>query len=110
MWIETEDILEEVEDTTVSAVYDSIETNLWQAEGYFAKGAASVAMECLRSAWQEYLRFRDVLVVYGGTEAEELGTKLVRTLVARAGDSAETLALGSNPGATHVWQELAAAA
>jgi hypothetical protein len=94
------------DDTTVGSVYESIETNLWLAEAYFARGSEGIGVECLRGAWMEYVRFRDILWVYSG---EELGERLVRALVTRAGDAAAALALGSDPGADRLRTALAAA-
>ena len=102
----------DLEDTTVGDIYESIETNLWLSDGYFAEGASGLAMECLRSAWSEYVRFRDILRVYEACEsgaANSLGERLVRALTARAGDSAADLALGDTPDGRPVWESLAAA-
>jgi hypothetical protein len=103
---------EELEETTVGSVYESIETNLWLAEGYFSRGASGLAIECLRSAWCEYVRFRDVLCVYECSDSasvDQLGERLVRTLVNRAGDSAASLALGTAPESRPLWDALVAA-
>lgn len=100
---------EEYEDTTVSAVIDSIETNLWQAEGYFRSGSEGVGVECLRAAWLEYVRFRDVLKVYLGAEADSLGDRLVSALVSKAGDAAATLALGADTESERIRRALLAA-
>ncbi len=108
IWIDA-DAADELEDSTVGSVYESIETNLWQADGYLAQGATGLATECLRAAWLEYVRFRDILVVYGGIYGEDLGGKLVRALVERAGDSAASLALGTEPKGRLVWDALIAA-
>lgn len=94
----------ELEDSTVGDLQESIETNLWLAEGYFLQGASGLGVECLRSAWLEYVRFRDVLGVYGGTD---LGKRLVEALVFRAGDDAAALAFGGEAAST--WRETVAA-
>src|SRR5690348_9086447 len=65
------DRIEDVEDVTVGSVYESIETNLWLAEAYFRNGHEGLAIECLREAWMEYVRFRDVLMAY--SSSGELG-------------------------------------
>lgn len=88
------DRIEDFEDVTVGSVYESIETNLWLAEAYFRNGHEGLAIECLREAWMEYVRFRDVLMAYSGSG--ELGERLVRSLVEKAGDAAATLALGED--------------
>ena len=100
---------EDIEDTTVGSVCESIETNLGLAEGYFAQDAAGLATECLRSAWLEYVRFRDILHVYDSSGVAALGERLVRSLVERAGDSAAALALGADPESRPVWDSLRAA-
>jgi hypothetical protein len=91
----TDRTVDETEDMTVGILYDSIETNLWLADAYFLRGAKGLAIECLRSAWLEYVRFRDVLRVYAG---DDLGDRLLRTLVSKAGDEAAALALGPEAG------------
>jgi hypothetical protein len=68
----------------VSALHDSIETNLWQAEAYARHGEHGVARECLRTAWNEYMRFADVLQAYTG--GKSLRDRLVEALV-RSGDA-----------------------
>lgn len=83
-------------ETTVGAVCESIETRMWLADAYFLRGAEGLAVECLREAWLEYVRFRDILNVY--TQGEALGSRLVRAL-SRAGDSLASLALGAAPAA-----------
>ena len=108
-WDLTVEMPEAIEDTTVGAVYESIETNLWQADGYFTQGATGLAIECLRSAWSEYVRFCDILRVYGGSGTEQLGSRLVRVLVERVGDSAAEIALGADPNGRPVWEALMAA-
>jgi hypothetical protein len=95
------------EDTTVGSVYESIETNLWMAEAYFRRGSRGLGVECLRGAWMEYVRFRDILRVYAG---DELGERLVKALVNRAGDAAAALALGNQPEADRLRRALSAAA
>lgn len=110
--LELDEETEETEETTVGSVYESIETNLWQAEGYFSRGAAGLAIECLRSAWCEYVRFRDILCVYecnDSASVDLLGERLVRALVNRAGDSAASLALGTAPESRPLWESLIAA-
>ena len=98
---------EAAEETTVGDVYESIETNIWQAEGYFMQGANGLAIECLRSAWSEYIRFRDILAVYDS--GPTLGERLIQALVARAGDSAAALALCPSPESRPAWESLQAA-
>jgi hypothetical protein len=98
--------METLEDTTVGCVCESIETNLWQAEAYFSRGERGIAVECLREAWMEYVRFSEILKVYDG---EALGRQLVQALVERAGDAAEQLALGPEPEAESLRMALAAA-
>lgn len=100
---------DELEETTVGSVYESIETNLWQADGYFAQGASGLAIECLRSAWSEYVRFRDIIYVYDSAAGGGLGDRLVRALVGRAGASSAALALGDVPESRPVWESLIAA-
>jgi hypothetical protein len=108
-WDEEMEMEEDIEETTVGSVYESIETNLWLADSYFSRGAAGLAIECLRSAWCEYVRFRDILRVYDSSSVDQLGERLVRTLVDRAGDSAASLALGATPESRPLWESLAAA-
>jgi len=98
---------EESGETTVSAVCESIETRLWLADAYFLRGAEGLAIECLREAWLEYVRFRDVLNVYAGSD--DLGGRLVRALVSRAGESVGSLALGAEVEAETLHQALASA-
>jgi hypothetical protein len=109
IWDEAAELDDELEETTVGSVYESIETNLWLAEGYFARGASGLAIECLRSAWCEYVRFRDILLVYDSSSVDHLGERLVRALVNRAGDSAASLALGTAPESRPLWDALVAA-
>jgi hypothetical protein len=103
---ETE-VMEDIEDMTVGSVYESIETNMWLAEAYFKKGSEGLGIECLRAAWWEYVRFRDVLHVYSG---DELGKRLVETLVDRAGDAALMMAFGEGKESASLRQALASAA
>ncbi len=70
---------EDMAETTVGAVCESIETNLWLARGYERRGLAGLAADCLRSAWHEYVRFSDVLRVYTGSDA--LRDRLVADMV-----------------------------
>ncbi|MCC6728552.1 MAG: hypothetical protein IT208_04360 [Chthonomonadales bacterium] len=84
-------------DMTIGMLHESIETNLWLADAYFLRGAAGLAVECLRDAWLEYVRFREVLRVYEGSDA--LGERLRVALVSRAGDAAAELALLADGGA-----------
>jgi hypothetical protein len=108
-WDEAVETEEYLEDTTVGSIYESIETNLWQADGYFAQGASGLAVECLRSAWSEYVRFRDILAVYDSTVVADLGQRLIRALIDRAGDSAAALALGDMTETQSAWKSLLAA-
>lgn len=87
-----DEMLDEEEDMTVGAVCESIETNLWLADAYFLRGAEGLAVECLRTAWLEYVRFHEILNVYAGREA--LGERLVQALVTKAGGAVASLALG----------------
>jgi hypothetical protein len=102
--IEHEDDLP-TDDTTVGSVYESIETNLWLAEAYFARKSDAIGVECLKGAWQEYVRFRDLLGEYSG---EELETRLIQSLVKRAGPMAAELALGTDPASENLRKALAA--
>ena len=98
--------VDEQEEGTVGVVCESIETNLWLAEGYFHRGMEGLAIECLRSAWMEYVRFSEVLRVYSG---DDLGRRLIRALVDRAGDAALGMAIGPEPEADHLRRALLAA-
>lgn len=69
----------EMEECTLGAVYESIETNLWLAEAYCQRDAEGLAVECLRAAWMEFLRFRDILCVYDGSES--LGQRVMEALM-----------------------------
>ena len=71
------------EDTTVGDVHESIETNMWLADAYFAQGAEGLARECLRAAWLEYLRFNEILAAY---TCSQLGTRLRKLMVERCDD------------------------
>jgi|SRR5689334_7348528 hypothetical protein len=77
------DEMGDYEDTTVGDVRESIETNMWLAEAYFAQGADGLARECLRAAWLEHLRFHEILSVYAGPS---LGDKLRNLMVERCDD------------------------
>ena len=59
---------DETTESTVGAVCESIETNLWLAQGYARRDLAGLASDCLRSAWHEYIRFGDVLTAYTGSQ------------------------------------------
>ncbi len=88
------------EDDCVSTLHDSIETNLWLAEGYAWKGDHDLACECLRSAWHEYVRFGEILRAYTG--GDSLRDRLVAALV-RSGDEA-LAGLALNPdGQPPIW-------
>jgi hypothetical protein len=78
-----QDAFDEYEDTTVADIHESIETNMWLAEAYFAKGADGLAREGLRAAWNEHIRFREILAVYSGLA---LGDKLREMMVFRCVD------------------------
>ncbi len=80
-----EESVEMEEDCTLGAVYESIETNLWLAEAYGQRGAEGLAVECLRAAWMEYLRFRDILFVYDGSES--LGQRVMDALMKLSNES-----------------------
>jgi hypothetical protein len=71
------------EDTTVGDIRESIETNMWLAEAYFARGAEGLARECLRAAWMEHVRFSEIIKVYAGSG---LGDKLRSLMVERCDD------------------------
>jgi hypothetical protein len=85
MELNCEEIVEMEEDCTLGAVYESIETNLWLADAYFQRGAEGLAVECLRAAWMEYLRFRDILCVYDGSES--LGQRVMTALMNQSKES-----------------------
>ncbi len=70
---------EDMAETTVGVVCESVETNLWLARGYERRGLVGLAADCLRSAWHEYVRFGDVLRVYTGSDA--LRDRLIAELV-----------------------------
>lgn len=70
------------EETTVSTIYESIETNLWQSAAYARQGCEGLSLECLRAAWLEFVRFSDVLRVYAGSET--LRQQLIQALAAHA--------------------------
>ena len=71
------------EDTTVGDIRESIETNMWLAEAYFARGAEGLARECLRAAWAEHVRFSRFVEVYAGAG---LGDKLRSMMVEKCDD------------------------
>lgn len=78
------------DDLTISTVTESIETNLLMAEQYHASMSPGVAAECTRAAWQEYIRYRDVLLTYiGAGECESLCCKIVQVLVREAREESE---------------------
>jgi hypothetical protein len=104
---EETDAQDEIEDKTVGSVYESIETNMWLADAYFRKGSEGLGIECLRAAWWEYVRFRDILHVYSG---DELGRRLVNALVGRAGDAALMMAFGEGQESATLRKALASAA
>jgi hypothetical protein len=85
MELSCEESVEMEEDCTLGAVYESIETNLWLAEAYSQRGAEGLAVECLRAAWMEYLRFRDILCVYD--RSESLGRSVMDALMKLSGVS-----------------------
>jgi hypothetical protein len=86
-----EQIVEMEEDCTLGAVYESIETNLWLAEAYLQRGAEGLSAECLRAAWMEYLRFRDILCVYDGSES--LGRRVIAALMRQSQKSGALIGL-----------------
>lgn len=71
---------EEYTEDSVGAVYDTIESGMWQAERLARRGARTLAAECLRTAWHQYLRFADVLHAYEGGHA--LRDRLLNALMA----------------------------
>lgn len=87
------------EDTTVGNVHESIETNMWLADAYFLRGAEGLGRECLRAAWQEYVRFNDILGVYAGSD---LGQKLRAMMVERCDDLLRDLSPYSDRPATRL--------
>src|SRR5690349_7884273 len=103
------DQIGDYEDTTVGDVRESIETNMWLAEAYFAQGADGLARECLRAAWFEHLRFREVISVYCGNS---LGDKLRNMMVERCDDLLRELEPVHDrlPPGTAAWAHIAAAA
>jgi hypothetical protein len=82
------------EDTTVADVHESIETNMWLAEAYFAQGAEGLGRECLRAAWNEHVRFSEIIHVYSGAA---LGDKLREMMVAKCVDLLHELDPAQHP-------------
>ncbi len=74
------DRYEEYAEDSVGAIYDTVEMGIWQAERLARRGFRSLAAECLRTAWHQYLRFVDVLKVYAGGPA--LHDRLLAALLA----------------------------
>src|SRR2546421_11943846 len=91
------------EDDCVAALHDSIETNIWQAEAYARHGEPGIARECLRSAWNEFMRFADVLRAY--ESSNHLRDRLMDALV-RSGDA--SLAGIALCGGVEIWDMAAA--
>ncbi len=88
--------IEETEETSVGSILDSIETNLWLSEAYFLRGAEALAVECLRSGWEEYLRFAEVLRVYSG--GDSLRDTLLQRLAAMPGAESLSTEVPEAPG------------
>ncbi len=69
------------DDTSVSDLVESINTNLYLAEAYRAQFAHGLAAECLRAALAEWTRYAPLVTIYAGPA---LGTRL-NTLAAEWG-------------------------
>ncbi len=68
---------ENVEVETIGGFCDSIEYQLEQAESQCLKGDPETGLNLLNEIWKQYLSFRDILVVYRGTD---LGEQIVKSL------------------------------
>lgn len=74
------------EDTTPGDVRESIETNMWLAESFFAQGAEHLARECATASWKEYSRWEQMIDCYAG---RNLGDRLRAFLLAHFPDVME---------------------
>lgn len=59
-------ILQEVEEETIGALCESIENDLISAENLKLSGLEGAARERLRSAWESYMHFQDIITIYAG--------------------------------------------
>lgn len=66
-----------VPNSTIGDVQESIEQKMFLAGLYEAQGATSLANEQLRGAWIEWLRYGDILRVYGDKQIGEQLTAMV---------------------------------
>ena len=71
------ELCEDVEVETIGGFCDRIENQLGQAEAQCLKGDAETGLNLLNEIWKQYLSFRDILVVYRGTD---LGEQIVKSL------------------------------
>lgn len=73
---------DEIEDLTLGAIWESIETHLWLAEAYHLRGADSLARAEVSEAWQEYTRFEPHLREF---DAGTLADRVIKAIVESAG-------------------------
>ena len=82
----------EEEFETVGSVWEAIQSNLRLSEQLERKGFSALAGDHVRSAWNEYVRFGDILCAYTGSDdlRDRLIAAMLRTgsfdLIDAAGD------------------------
>ena len=69
----------EEEFETVGWVWEAIESNLSLSEQLERKGCSAAARDQIRSAWNEYVRFGDILCAFTGSE--ELRDRLIAAML-----------------------------
>ncbi len=79
------------ESVLIDVLSDSIAARLRLSDGYARDGQEGLALECLRSAWSQYVRFADAF--RGSQAALPLANRLIEALVLSGDESLAGLAV-----------------